>query len=205
MMTDRRLNVMIGWTIALSWVVASVIAAVAGRGLAPMEQPAIKYYALGFHPLSQGPFIVHLFAYSFIHGIGTHLLFNLLGLWVVVSLAQGHVTPAGLVRLYSLGSLATGLIYLLVSWRLNNPNPLIGAGGPLMALLGAMAVLNPSQKVTFFFVKEMSLPWFVAWLSAFQLLGLASNPNLSLGMIAGLIAGTLYGVVERLCVAWNVR
>ena len=194
-MTDRNANVMIGWTIAISWVVASLIAAVTGRGLAPEEQPAVKYYALGLHAFSRGPFVVHLFAYSFIHGIGAHLLFNLLALWIVVRLAQGHVTPAGLVRLYSLGSLATGLIYVLVSWRLNNHMPLIGAGGPLMAVIGAMAVLNPS--------KEMAL--YAGVNGVFQLLGLASSPNLALGMIAGLIAGLLYGCVERLVMAWNVR
>jgi membrane associated rhomboid family serine protease len=203
--STRRLTAVIGWTIALSWIVASLLAMLSGRGLPAEQQPALKYYALGLHPFSEGPIIIHLFAYSFIHGIGSHLIFNLLMLWLVISLARDLVTPAALVRLYSLGSLATGVIYLLVSSQINNAMPLIGAGGSLMAMIGAIAVLNPSQKVVFFFVKEMALPWAVAWVFVLQLLGFKDSPSLSIGMIAGLIAGLLYGAVERLFGTRNIR
>lgn len=195
---DGKLITLVGWAIGASWVAASVAAAVSGRGLPPEQQPALRYYALGFHAYAQGPVLVHLFAYSFIHGIGAHLIFNLLALWFAVEMARRCLTPNALIRLYTLGVVSSGLVYLLVSQYVHNTLPLIGAGGAIMAVFGALAVINPGQRVRFFFVKEMRLPWAVVWLCVIQLLSIKSAPGLSLGMIAGLFAGIVHGVVERL-------
>jgi membrane associated rhomboid family serine protease len=202
---ERRSNVVIGWAIAASWVAASVAALVAGKGLPLEQQPALVHYALGRHPFSEGPLLVHLLTYSFIHAVGLHLVFSLLAWWTVLNLAIDRVSPAVLVRLYSLGSIATGLIYLLVSARVGNQSPLIGAGGSIMAFMGALAVLHPSLRVYFLFVKEITLPWVAVWLFLWQVPLLRSAPSLALGMMSGLVAGVLYGAGERLAAKWADR
>ena len=196
-LTDsQQLNV-IASTIAAGWVVASVFALVVGF------PTVMKFYALGLHPESEGPFLVHLFAYSFFHNV-VILVMSLVSLVGAVRCAKGYLTPPAFVRLYSLGTVVTGLVFLLVSAKAGLRQPLIGAGGPILALFGAMAVLNPSQRVALFFFVPMRLPWAVVCVGVLQLLAVASEPNFAVGMIAGLIAGVMYGAVERMFRTWTL-
>lgn len=197
--TDPRASrniALIGWVLAASWTFASVAAAVTGKGLPAEQQPALKFYALGLHSYSQGPLFVHLLGYSFVHDLGLHLIFNLLGLWAMIDLACQFLTPGAVIRLYSLGNISCGLVYLLISRYLRETDPLIGAGGVLFSFLGAIAILAPKPLRSRLWI-------YVALNCGLQFWDLRSHLGLSLGMISGLILGLVHGTIETIWKEWN--
>ena len=187
----------IGWMIGIGWVGASVAASVTGNGLPAEQQPALVYYALGHHHYSQGFLPVQLLTYSFIHTLNLHLVLNLITLHATVNISRLCLTPAAFIRLYSLGSILGGLVFLLMSASAAQPQALIGAGTALMAMIGAVAVLQPQVKILFFVI-PMRLLWVPLIQLAILLYSVKSNPALSMGLIAGLIAGVIYGLAERM-------
>jgi len=178
---SRRMIAIIAFVIGLSWLAAAIAAS-------NSIEAVLKNYALGWHPYAEGPWWIHLLAYSFIHQLPWYLLWNVVALWVLVRIARGCVNPVGFIRLYSLGAISSGLIYLLVSWQLHNTSPLIGGGGALMCMLGALAVMKPSRGV-----------WgWVLFVLVMQASNYESGPTLALSMTSGLVAGFIYGAIARI-------
>jgi membrane associated rhomboid family serine protease len=124
--------------------------------------------------------------YAFLHSTGniTHLLFNMLGLWMFGAEVERYVGPRRLLACYFASVVTAALSQLFVPIVFGAPPaPTIGASGGVFGLLLAYAFLFPTRKVIPL-IPPIPMP---AWLFA----TLYAGVELFLG-----VTGTLSGVAH---------
>jgi membrane associated rhomboid family serine protease len=124
--------------------------------------------------------------YAFLHSTGniTHLLFNMLGLWMFGAEVERYVGPRRLLACYFASVVTAALSQLFVPMIFGAPpGPTIGASGGVFGLLLAYAFLFPTRKVIPL-IPPIPMP---AWLFA----TLYAGVELFLG-----VTGTLSGVAH---------
>ena len=124
--------------------------------------------------------------YAFLHSTGnlSHLLFNMLGLWMFGAEIERHVGPWRLLACYFASVATAALSQLIVPMLLGSmPAPTIGASGGVFGLLLAYAMLFPNRRVVPL-IPPIPMP---AWVFASLYAGL----ELVLG-----VTGTLSGVAH---------
>src|SRR5277367_3452587 len=86
--------------------------------------------------------------YSFLHGSYTHLLFNMLALWMFGMEIERHVGPWRVLACYFASVVTAALSQLFIPILFGaTPAPTIGASGGVFGLLLAYAVMFPRRKV----------------------------------------------------------
>jgi membrane associated rhomboid family serine protease len=124
--------------------------------------------------------------YAFLHSTGniTHLLFNMLGLWMFGAEIERYVGPRRLLACYFASVVTAALSQLFVPMIFGAPpSPTIGASGGVFGLLLAYAILFPTRKVIPL-IPPIPMP---AWLFA----TLYAAVELFLG-----VTGTLSGIAH---------
>jgi membrane associated rhomboid family serine protease len=124
--------------------------------------------------------------YAFLHSTGniTHLLFNMLGLWMFGAEVERYVGPRRLLACYFASVVTAALSQLFVPMIFGAPpSRTIGASGGVFGLLLAYAILFPTRKVIPL-IPPIPMP---AWLFATLYAGI----ELFLG-----VTGTLSGVAH---------
>jgi membrane associated rhomboid family serine protease len=127
-----------------------------------------------------------IITYAFLHSTGniTHLLFNMLGLWMFGAEVERYVGPRRLLACYFASVVTAALSQLFVPMLFGAPPaPTIGASGGVFGLLLAYAFLFPTRKVVPL-IPPIPMP---AWLFA----TLYAAVELFLG-----VTGTLSGVAH---------
>ena len=130
--------------------------------------------------------IWQIVTYAFLHSTDniTHLLFNMLGLWMFGSEIERYVGPRRLLACYFASVVTAALSQLFIPILFGAPPaPTIGASGGVFGLLLAYAFLFPKRKVIPL-IPPIPMP---AWLFATIYAGL----ELFLG-----VTGTLSGVAH---------
>ena len=124
--------------------------------------------------------------YAFLHSTGnlTHLLFNMLGLWMFGAEIERYVGPRRLATCYFASVVTAALTQIIVPPMLGaTPAPTIGASGGVFGLLLAYALMFPNRKVVPL-IPPIPMP---AWLFA----TLYAGVELFLG-----VTGSLSGVAH---------
>jgi membrane associated rhomboid family serine protease len=124
--------------------------------------------------------------YAFLHSTGnlSHLLLNMLGLWMFGAEIERYVGPWRLLACYFASVLTAGLTQLFVPPLLGAPPvPTIGASGGVFGLLLAYALLFPHRKVVPL-IPPIPMP---AWLFAAIYAGIE--------LVMG-VTGTLSGIAH---------
>jgi membrane associated rhomboid family serine protease len=122
--------------------------------------------------------------YAFLHGSITHLLFNMLGLWMFGAEIERYVGSRRLLACYFASVVTAALSQLFIPALFGAPPaPTIGASGGVFGLLLAYAVLFPTRKVVPL-IPPIPMP---AWLFA----TLYAGTELLLG-----VTGTLSGIAH---------
>jgi membrane associated rhomboid family serine protease len=127
-----------------------------------------------------------IITYAFLHSTGniTHLLFNMLGLWMFGAEVERYVGPRRLLACYFASVVTAALSQLFVPMIFGAPpSPTIGASGGVFGLLLAYAFLFPTRKVIPL-IPPIPMP---AWLFA----ALYAGIELFLG-----VTGTLSGIAH---------
>jgi membrane associated rhomboid family serine protease len=127
-----------------------------------------------------------IITYAFLHSTGniTHLLFNMLGLWMFGAEVERYVGPRRLLACYFASVITAALTQLFVPMLFGAPPaPTIGASGGVFGLLLAYAFMFPKRKVIPL-IPPIPMP---AWLFA----TLYAGVELFLG-----VTGTLSGVAH---------
>jgi membrane associated rhomboid family serine protease len=127
-----------------------------------------------------------IITYAFLHDTGniTHLLFNMLGLWMFGAEIERYVGPRRLLTCYFASVITAALTQLYVPMLLGAPPGLTeGASGGVFGLLLAYAFMFPTRKVIPL-IPPIPMP---AWLFA----ALYAGVELFLG-----VTGTLSGVAH---------
>src|SRR5271170_5555369 len=105
-------------------------------------------------PLSSGGqshfHVWQIITYAFLHSTDniTHLLFNMLGLWMFGAEIERYVGPRRLLACYFASVVSAALSQLFIPMLFDAPPaPTIGASGGVFGLLLAYAFLFPTRKV----------------------------------------------------------
>ncbi len=107
-----------------------------------------------------------LFTYLFLHVDPWHLLFNMLGLYLLGISFERLWGSRSFLRFIILSGMGAGVAVCLVGWIVPAwSSPTIGLSGSLMALIAAYAVMFPEQQIMIYGVlplKGKNLVWICA-------------------------------------------
>lgn len=166
----------------------------------------ILTFTYGFRPSS--PSLVALFTSLFLHGSWSHLIGNMLFLWIFGDNIEARVGGKTYVILYLAGGVIATLFYALFKW--DSALPLIGASGAISAILGAYFIWFGHHRVRILmvlliFIQIIYVP--ARWVLGFYLLienllpfMLQSAPTSTTAYgahIGGFFAGSAFAL------AWN--
>ena len=90
------------------------------------------------------PQLYQFFTSMFLHGDWSHLLGNMLFLWVFGNAVNDRFGPLGYLLFYLAGGVTAGIGYLLLTGTV----PVLGASGAIAAVTGAFLVLLPRTRIT---------------------------------------------------------
>jgi membrane associated rhomboid family serine protease len=127
-----------------------------------------------------------LVTYMFLHGGVSHILFNMLALWMFGSLLENHWGAKRFIQFYFVCGIAAGLLHLVVlyfemeplmalfrqatveeqltvvrdsRWPINAPT--VGASGAVFGCLAAFGYLFPNSLIYLYFMIPIKAKWFV--------------------------------------------
>lgn len=134
---------------------------------------SLKY---GFAYLKPWQFIT----YMFLHANFSHLLFNMLALWMFGTVIEQTLGSKRFLYFYLVCGIGAGLIQTIVL-SLTYPSDqtfiqTVGASGSVFGLLFAFGYLYPNMKIYFYFLIPIAAKYFVALYALLELyLGLKAN------------------------------
>jgi len=148
-----------------------------------------------FLVLSPGTVLVFpwtLISSIFAHAGVTHLIFNMLGMYLWGSYLQAIIGEKRLMRVFFAGGLLGSVLSVLV-YSISNPGVyVLGASGAIFAIAATLAMLRPHNKV---FMIPIPIPMDM-WKAVFGFMLLYSFilPGIAWpGHLGGLVAGALMG------------
>jgi|GEM_PF-291063 membrane associated rhomboid family serine protease len=95
--------------------------------------------------------LIRLFTHMFLHADLSHLIGNMMILWVFGGAVEGRMGWQLFLPFYLLVGLASGLCHDLVSGILTPEIPLVGASGAIMGVMGAFFWLAPYTQIVFWY------------------------------------------------------
>ena len=97
----------------------------------------IKMFGFWWQPLT----------YMFVHGSTSHLLFNMLALFIFGYSVEKAVGSKEFLLFYFFCGILDGIISVLIYWLFNKPVMLMGASGAIYAVLFMYAVIFPRNRL----------------------------------------------------------
>src|ERR1051325_2575033 len=131
-----------------------------------------------------------LWTYMFLHGGLTHILFNMIGLWVFGPNVEARLGSSRFITLYFLGGIAGGL----VSFFFAPYNPIVGASAAIYSVMIAYAMYWPRDRILIYFVIPMEIWLAVIIFAALDLYGGWSGGGTTahFAHLGGLASGFFY-------------
>ena len=97
-------------------------------------------------PLNSGVFMPwQLVSYAFLHGSFTHLLFNMLGLWMFGGELERVWGPKRYTQILVASTLSAAIVQLIFTWVIGSRAPTVGASGAIFGLLLSFGMLFPNR------------------------------------------------------------
>jgi membrane associated rhomboid family serine protease len=144
--------------------------------------------------------IWQLLTYGFLHGSLTHLMFNMLALYMFGAPLERHLGSAEFLLFYFVTGIGAGLATLAVNWYSGlGYVPVVGASGAIFGLLLAFATYFPDTRILFMFFIPMRAPMAVLVFAGIELFSMFTGTRSGvahLTHLAGLAFGWLYLVVR---------
>lgn len=137
-----------------------------------------------------------ILTYMFIHGGMTHILFNMLALFLFGSQLERRLGSYEFLAYYLVCGLGAGLFTLVFNWYTGmGMIPVVGASGAIYGLFLAYATLFPDSVIFIFGIFPLKAPVAVLLFAAIALFSQLSNTAVGIAHLthlAGLIFGYLY-------------
>jgi membrane associated rhomboid family serine protease len=155
--------------------------------------PFVGLFALW--PLQSGNFMPwQVLSYAFLHGDFTHLLFNMLALWMFGAEIERLWGPRRFMQFLLASSIAAAVIQLVWTYLIGSRVPTLGASGATYGLLLAFGMLFPNRTIMLLIPPiPMKAKFFVAIFGALELVlgvmgpgGIAHFAHLG-GMLGGFL------------------
>ena len=146
-------------------------------------------------PLQSGRFMPwQVLTYAFLHGDFTHLLFNMLALWMFGAEIERLWGAKRFIQFLLASSIAAALVQLAWTFLIGSSVPTLGASGATYGLLLAFGMLFPNRTIMLLIPPiPMKAKYFVGLFGAFELVmgvlgpsGIAHFAHLG-GMLGGFL------------------
>jgi membrane associated rhomboid family serine protease len=161
--------------------------------------PRSVYYLAMIPSFVLHGYVWQFFTYMFVHGGFSHVLFNMLGLYIFGSMVERRIGSKEFLLFYLLTGTLSG-IFSFVAYLLAGVNVvLVGASGALYAVMLLFAVLYPYAVVYVFGLIPMRAPLLVAVYFVIELVSQLTGLNggvAHLTHLAGLLFAYLYCLVR---------
>jgi len=139
-------------------------------------------------------YVWQVFTYMFLHGSITHILFNMLTLWMFGTPLERDWGTRRFLKYYFYCGIAAGVCVLLINVLVGDwSTPTVGSSGAIFGLLVAFGVLYPNQTVLMNFLFPIKAKYMVMIYAAIELL-LTFGPNTGVSTIAHL-GGMAFGYI----------
>jgi membrane associated rhomboid family serine protease len=161
--------------------------------------PRSVYYLAMIPSFVLHGYVWQLFTYMFVHGGFSHILFNMLGLYIFGSMVERRIGSKEFLLFYLLTGTLSG-VFSFVAYLLAGTNVvLLGASGALYAVMLLFSVLYPYAVVYVFGVLPIRAPLLVVIYFLFELFSQMSGANggvSHLTHLGGLLFAYIYCLVR---------
>jgi len=161
--------------------------------------PKSVYYLAMIPSFVLHGYVWQLFTYMFVHGGFSHILFNMLGLYIFGSMVERRIGSKEFLLFYLLTGTLSG-VFSFVAYLLAGTNVvLLGASGALYAVMLLFSVLYPYAVVYVFGVLPIRAPLLVVIYFLFELFSQMSGANggvSHLTHLGGLLFAYIYCLVR---------
>lgn len=159
------------------------------------EQFFFQSFALW--PLGSGFGIWQLFSYMFMHASFTHILFNMLALWMF-GMELEHVWGSRKFFIYYLlCGFGGGLANLLIAPMFTAVGPTVGASGAVYGVLLAFGMMFPERPIYIYFLLPIKAKYFVVMYMAFEIFSVGSMDGVAhFAHLGGALVGFLYLIAD---------
>lgn len=159
------------------------------------EQFFFQSFALW--PLGSGFGFWQLFSYMFMHASFTHILFNMLALWMF-GMELEHVWGSRKFFIYYLlCGFGGGLANLLIAPMFTAVGPTVGASGAVYGILLAFGMMFPERPIYIYFLLPIKAKYFVVMYMAFEIFSVGSMDGVAhFAHLGGALVGFLYLVAD---------
>lgn len=162
-----------------------------------LESFLVQYFAL--MPLSDGFLPWQLLTFQFMHGSFSHILFNMLYMWMFGTELENMWGSRKFLIYYLTCGFGAGLTQLFLAPIFEGAvGPTVGASGGIYGLLLAFAVFFPRRPIYLYFfipIPAMYLIGFMILLELFSVGDLSLTAHLA--HIGGALIGLIYILVEK--------
>ena len=137
-------------------------------------------------------YLWQLVTYIFLHGGITHILFNMLGLWMFGSDLERHWGTRRFTNYFFLCGIGAGIVTVVLSP--SSPVPIIGASGAIYGILLAYGMLFPNR-IIYWIIFPIPAKWLVVILGGIAFLSSLSANGSGIANVAhlgGMLFGFLY-------------
>lgn len=164
-------------------------------GGSAVQRPANVLLALWAEAAIRSGYIWQPFTYMFIHGGLTHILFNMLALWMFGSMLEQDWGTRRFLKYYFLCGIAAGICVLLANVAIGDwTTRTVGSSGAIFGLLVAFGVLYPNQTVLMNFLFPIKAKYMVMIYAGIELLLSMSSHNSGVSSVAHL-GGMAFGYI----------
>jgi membrane associated rhomboid family serine protease len=136
-----------------------------------------------------------LVTYLFLHGSITHILFNMLALWMFGKDVESAWGTQRFLKFYFLCGIAAGVCVVVLNYLFGSPASItIGASGAIFGLLVAFGMMYPDVTVLLSFLFPIKAKYFVMIIGAITFLSsFQANTGVSnFAHLGGLVFGFVY-------------
>ena len=180
---------------------ALVIANIAAFAMSWFVQPIVLLFGLQPVEVVQRFHVWQPFTYMFLHGGISHILFNMLALWMFGVELERMWGSRFFVQYYFICGVGAAMTTVLLSFIPGSFGAqlyyslTIGASGAIYGILLAYALYFPNRPILLYFVFPIPAKYFVAIMGGISLLSSMSGPGGGIAHtthLGGLVAGYLY-------------
>jgi membrane associated rhomboid family serine protease len=158
------------------------------------------YHAFALWPLGAGFGFWQLFTYMFMHANFTHILFNMLALWMFGMELENMMGSRKFFIFYLLCGFGGGLANLLIAPLFSSVGPTVGASGAVYGVLLAFGMLFPERPIYIYFLLPIKAKYFVLIYMAIEIFSVTSsggdNGIAHFAHLGGAVVGFFYLIAD---------
>ncbi|MFA6470143.1 MAG: rhomboid family intramembrane serine protease [Bacteroidota bacterium] len=155
------------------------------------------FQAFALWPLGAGFGFWQLFSYMFMHASFTHILFNMLALWMFGMELEHAWGSRKFFIYYLLCGFGGGLANLLIAPMFTSVGPTVGASGAVYGILLAFGMMFPERPIYIYFLLPIKAKYFVVMYMAFEIFSVGTMDGVAhFAHLGGALVGFLYLIAD---------